>query len=227
MISAAHIYSGTPIYDNQATTSAKSNWLKVLIGSSLKPHETGYLAPSFAVVFNNLAASSSWYIPNSDGLIITATRQELAIMIEWYTVYGTLCPIELGIPYIFLAPNLNLWLLWNMITHLSTRADGARKKFKDLNEQVGEHVDAVAQSYAPIFIFQCLLYVCLLYLYVTTLTTIALHFISFTTSVWHVISFSHSSSFVFTLPLSFPTFIIAVSWLPQFTTFTWLRFLQV
>ena len=55
-----------------------------------------------------------------------------------------------------------------MITHLSTRADGARKKFKDLNEQVGEHVDAVAQSYAPIFIFQCLLYVrnchnCLLY----------------------------------------------------------------
>ena len=46
-----------------------------------------------------------------------------------------------------------------MITHLSTRADGACKKFKDLNEQVGEHVDAVAQLYAPIFIFQCLLYV--------------------------------------------------------------------
>ena len=112
-----------------------------------------------------------------------------------------------------------------MITHLSTRADGARKKFKDHNEQVGEHVDAVAQSYAPIFVFQCLLHVCLLYLYVTTLTTItSFHF---TTSVWHVISFSHSSSFVFTLPLSFPNFIIAVSWLPQFTTFTWLRLLHV
>jgi len=46
-----------------------------------------------------------------------------------------------------------------MITHLSSRADGARKKLKDLNEQVGEHVYAVAQSYASIFIFQCLLYV--------------------------------------------------------------------
>ena len=82
-----------------------------------------------------------------------------------------------------------------MITHLSTRADGACKKFKDLNEQVGEHVDAVAQSYAPIFIFQCLLYVrncrqlsivclsivfvCYNHLYVTTLTTItSFHFIS-------------------------------------------------
>ena len=82
MISAAHIYFGTPIYDNQAMTSAKSNWLKVLIGSSLKPHETGYLAPSFAVVFNNLVAFSSWYIPNLDGLIVTTTHLELAIMIE-------------------------------------------------------------------------------------------------------------------------------------------------
>ena len=40
-----------------------------------------------------------------------------------------------------------------MIMHLSSRVDGACKKLTDLNEQVGEHVYAVAQSYAPMFIF--------------------------------------------------------------------------
>jgi hypothetical protein len=41
-----------------------------------------------------------------------------------------------------------------MITHLSS---GARKKLKDLNQQVGEHVYAISQLYAPIFIFKCLI----------------------------------------------------------------------
>lgn len=82
MISAAHICSRTPINDNQAASGSESNWLKILIGSSPKPHETGYLAPSSAVIFNDLTAFFSWYIPNSDGLIVATTRQELAIMVE-------------------------------------------------------------------------------------------------------------------------------------------------
>jgi len=63
-------------------TSAESNWLQVLIASSAQPHETGYLAPSFSVIFKNLAAFSCWYMPNSDGLVVTAACQKLAVMIE-------------------------------------------------------------------------------------------------------------------------------------------------
>jgi hypothetical protein len=44
-----------------------------------------------------------------------------------------------------------------MITYLSRGVEGACKKLKDLNQQGGEHVYAVAQSYAPIFIFKCLI----------------------------------------------------------------------
>jgi hypothetical protein len=56
----AHICSRTPINDNQAATGSESDWLKIVVGSSPKPHETRYLAPSSAVVFDNLVAFFSW-----------------------------------------------------------------------------------------------------------------------------------------------------------------------
>jgi hypothetical protein len=65
-------------------------------------------------------------------------------MVERYTVYGALCPIELGIFCVVLAPNMNIGLLRNTLTYLIFEVEGPRKKLKDLNKQVDEHVCAVS-----------------------------------------------------------------------------------
>jgi hypothetical protein len=48
-------------------------------------------------------------------------------MVERYAVYGALCPIELGIFSVVLAPNLNIGLLRNTLTYLFSGVEGARK----------------------------------------------------------------------------------------------------
>lgn len=65
-------------------------------------------------------------------------------MVERYAVYGALCPIELGIFSVVLAPNLNIGLLRNTLTYLFSGVEGARKKLKDFDEEVNEHVCAVS-----------------------------------------------------------------------------------
>jgi hypothetical protein len=65
-------------------------------------------------------------------------------MVERYAVYGALCPIELGIFCVVLAPNLNIGLLRNTLTYLFSGVERARKRLKDLNKDVGEHVCAVS-----------------------------------------------------------------------------------
>jgi hypothetical protein len=82
MMIATHIHSRTSVNDNETAAGAKSNWLQVLIASSSNPDQTGYLAPSFPVIFNDLLAFSCRYFPNSNSFIITTTRQELAVMIK-------------------------------------------------------------------------------------------------------------------------------------------------
>jgi hypothetical protein len=61
-------------------------------------------------------------------------------MAERYAVYWALCPIELGIFCVVLAPNLNIGLLQNTLTYLFSGVEWAHKRLIDLNKEVGEFV---------------------------------------------------------------------------------------
>ena len=51
-------------------------------------------------------------------------------MVERYAVYGALCPIELGIFSVVLAPNLNIGLLRNTLTYSSLELKGLVRNLK-------------------------------------------------------------------------------------------------